>query len=246
MYGYRQYRAAATQRVALAMSLLWAAVGILLGILTGTSVAAIALRAERQTQPQLVQASYNPAGMNSHPVFNPVQSPAPDSAENNLVSERPSPRSVSLAAKTHPAPTHHARRMFYARWRPFARHGASLRRASLVIVGRHIAAALPVVAAPLPVAAPLQPADNVLRLNEASKPTNFIIQGDATVADYDATLGMITTDEGKNFVIDKTAGASAASSWEDYHSNVHYRCDGSRTCTLTRGDLVVHIAMLTR
>jgi hypothetical protein len=72
---------------------------------------------------------------------------------------------------------------------------------------------------------------------------SLMIEGDATVADYDATTGLVETHEGKSFAIGLSAGAS--NSWDDYSGHVHYRCDGGGNCTLSRSGVVVPHARLT-
>jgi hypothetical protein len=72
---------------------------------------------------------------------------------------------------------------------------------------------------------------------------SLMIEGDATVADYDATTGMVETHEGKSFSIGLSAGAS--NSWDEYSGHVHYRCDGGGNCTLSRAGVVVPHARLT-
>jgi hypothetical protein len=71
----------------------------------------------------------------------------------------------------------------------------------------------------------------------------FMIEGDATVADYDATTGLVETHEGKSFSIGPSAGVN--SSWDDYSGHVHYRCDKGGNCTLSRAGVVVPNARMT-
>ncbi|MGA2673072.1 MAG: hypothetical protein ABSE99_07560 [Terracidiphilus sp.] len=67
----------------------------------------------------------------------------------------------------------------------------------------------------------------------------FIIEGDLTVADYDAATSTIETQEGKNFVLGNASGEGNAAIWQDYNGNIHYRCDQSGSCTLFRHGIVV-------
>jgi hypothetical protein len=60
------------------------------------------------------------------------------------------------------------------------------------------------------------------------------IEGDVTVASYDVAMGTIGTYEGSIFTLDKTGSQSDTIPWDDYPFNVHYRCDGSGSCTLVR------------
>lgn len=74
---------------------------------------------------------------------------------------------------------------------------------------------------------------------------SFFMEGDATVADFDSSSGMIQTDEGKTFIIGTPAGVSDGGPWQDYHRNVHYRCDQSGNCTISGAGVVVSNAKLT-
>jgi hypothetical protein len=88
-------------------------------------------------------------------------------------------------------------------------------------------------------AAVLPNASEAVRRDDAARPFSFTIEGDVTVANYDASAGMIETNEGKTFAIGKTAGESSATQWQDYFGNVHYRCDQAGNCTLFRASIVV-------
>lgn len=86
---------------------------------------------------------------------------------------------------------------------------------------------------PNPPPAPDEPSALQLATAAAAAGPFFLgIQGDVTVADYDATSGTIQTYEGETYILDKTAGESSAISWQDYPFNVHYRCDETGNCTL--------------
>lgn len=82
--------------------------------------------------------------------------------------------------------------------------------------------------------APLDPptAGELAAAAAAQGPFYVGIEGDATVASYDETAGTIGTYEGSNFVLDKNVAANGEIAWDDYPFHVHYRCDGSGTCTL--------------
>jgi hypothetical protein len=120
------------------------------------------------------------------------------------------------------------------------RHG--VRRASAIRISftPHISrASFKIAAAPVPVPVSLE-----------SKPAqemtvSFFLEGDATVADFDSSSGMIQTDEGKSFLIGMPAGVGNGGPWQDYHRNVHYRCDQSGNCTISGAGVVVPNAKLT-
>lgn len=79
----------------------------------------------------------------------------------------------------------------------------------------------------------------------ADSPFFVGIEGELTVASYDATDGKIETYEGSNFQLDKSTEEASAIRWDDFPFNVHYRCDESGKCTLQRGG-ATEIARMTR
>jgi hypothetical protein len=81
-------------------------------------------------------------------------------------------------------------------------------------------------------------------LDAGFKPLNFYSEGDATVVGYSAADGTIQTDDGRTFVIGNTVSASNAISWQDYRSNVHYRCDQNGNCALVRTGVIALNAKL--
>jgi hypothetical protein len=120
------------------------------------------------------------------------------------------------------------------------RHGARKAAAMRISFNRRISrASLKIPQAPLPTPVSLEsrPAQ-VLQVS-------FYVEGDATVADFDSASGMIQTDEGKTFLIGMPAGVNNAGPWQDYHRNVHYRCDQSGNCTISGAGVVVPNAKLT-
>jgi hypothetical protein len=81
-------------------------------------------------------------------------------------------------------------------------------------------------------------------LDGGFKPLNFYSEGDATVVGYNAADGTIQTDDGRSFVIGDTVSASNAITWQDYRSNVHYRCDQNGNCSLVRTGVIALNAKL--
>ncbi|HEY1903899.1 MAG TPA: hypothetical protein VGG56_15810 [Terracidiphilus sp.] len=67
----------------------------------------------------------------------------------------------------------------------------------------------------------------------AAGPFFLGIEGDVTVASFDAHTGTIDTYEGSTFMLAK-AGENNAIPWDDFPFNVHYRCDETRHCTMVR------------
>jgi len=81
-------------------------------------------------------------------------------------------------------------------------------------------------------------------LDNAAKPAIRYFEGDLTIAAYDATTGMVETSDGRTFILGRTVAASSASSWDEYRSGVHYRCDQSGSCLLMRAGAVAPNARL--
>jgi hypothetical protein len=81
-------------------------------------------------------------------------------------------------------------------------------------------------------------------LDATAKPASLYTEGDLTVADFDATDGTLQTSDGRTFVLGTTVAASYATSWDSYHSLVHYRCDQGGSCVLMRAGAVAPNARL--
>jgi hypothetical protein len=86
--------------------------------------------------------------------------------------------------------------------------------------------------------------DQQLDSVDDTKSSSFYSEGDLTVADYDADAGTIETSDGRTFVIGTTVSVNSASSWQDYRSNVHYKCGQNGSCTLSRQGAVAPNAKL--
>jgi hypothetical protein len=95
-----------------------------------------------------------------------------------------------------------------------------------------------------PATAAPAPASLSAGLDSGFKPLTFYSEGDATVVNYDASGNTITTDDGRTFEIGSTVSASHAVSWQDYRSNVHYRCDQGGSCSLVRTGVIALNARL--
>jgi hypothetical protein len=67
----------------------------------------------------------------------------------------------------------------------------------------------------------------------AQGPFFLAIQGDVTVANFDAATGTIQTYEGETYVLAKTSADVNSIHWEDYPFNVHYTCNETGSCTLS-------------
>lgn len=120
----------------------------------------------------------------------------------------------------------HSVRLASARTRFHARFKNLLRRHSTAFRHTRIPVALPA-------------ATELARFDDAARPASFFIEGDASVADYDASLGTIETHEGKTFTVARTTNEGNALPWPDFLSSVHYRCDQSGNCTLFHAGITV-------
>ena len=69
-------------------------------------------------------------------------------------------------------------------------------------------------------------------------PTTLYVEGDLTVEDYNEKAGTIETSDGRSFLVGSTVASSDAVSWNDYRSNVHYRCSQTGSCTLSRAGAI--------
>jgi hypothetical protein len=86
--------------------------------------------------------------------------------------------------------------------------------------------------------------DQQLNSVDDAKSSGSYSEGDLTVADYDATAGTILASDGRTFALGTTVGVDDASSWQDYRSNVHYKCGQNGSCMLTRHGAVAPNAKL--
>jgi len=89
-----------------------------------------------------------------------------------------------------------------------------------------------------PNAPPAEQGPTALQMASAaasSGPFVMGIQGEATIAAYDAGTGTVETYEGQTFLLDKSTTETSAINWPDFPFNVHYRCDDHGGCRLIRG-----------
>jgi hypothetical protein len=68
----------------------------------------------------------------------------------------------------------------------------------------------------------------------AAGPFILCIEGDVTVANYDAASGTVETFERQTYTLSNPAGEGSTIPWQDFPFNVHYRCDQVGSCTLYR------------
>ncbi len=275
-YGYTLPPPAQPQANRIGLALLYAAIGVALGTMTGTGMAVVSMQpggvagwAHRLSLPNLSSVA-RIAPPVAHAPSVPVTAhatPAPAIQARVATPATPAaPVQAKIAVPAAPAPIAHpgiparvahpavAEASIDTRvLHPVAvRHeaaSAKLAPAPAVSVA-HAAPATKPAAAPvklaalrLPTALPV-PAVVAVSLDEEVAPAVFYSEGDATVVDYDSTLDTILTSDGRTFVIGPTVAMSNAASWNDFRSNVHYRCDQGGKCTLTRAGVIALNAKL--
>jgi hypothetical protein len=77
-------------------------------------------------------------------------------------------------------------------------------------------------------------------------PGTFFIAGDDAIIEFDASTGSIETRAGKVFSIERTGTAARAIAAYDLPVKIHYACDQTAGCTLTRGGVAIAHARLSR
>jgi hypothetical protein len=77
-------------------------------------------------------------------------------------------------------------------------------------------------------------------------PFFFSVEGSVSVANYDASTGIVDTYEGETFALDKKASEGVTVSWLEYPADVHYRCDQFWNCTLFHAGVLVVNAKRTK
>jgi|HubBroStandDraft_1064217.scaffolds.fasta_scaffold21146_3 hypothetical protein len=129
---------------------------------------------------------------------------------------------VSVAHKHHSARWLAARRKYLAWRRTHPRH-----RLPTQLVA--ISVATPSSVNPLEVEPP-QPDD-------AAKFFAYTVEGDVTLANYNAVTRTLDTYEGETFLLAQAGSENDANLLQDYPPNVHYRCDQSGNCSLVKSGL---------
>lgn len=81
-------------------------------------------------------------------------------------------------------------------------------------------------------------ADEQMQLSPAPRLSNLYVEGDFTVASYDATAGTIETNDGRTFAVGAMVVTGSTGSWNEDGSDVHYRCTHSGSCTLSAAGMI--------
>jgi hypothetical protein len=220
-YGYRQ-PPPTKQRVNLLMlALAYTVMGGALGTVAGAGLAEVSMHT---SMPAMVFQVAPPVQASST-----ADSFVPPQSQTTALSSKVVTAPASTAK---PSPFKHARVSVQVTHQPsYALHqSAAPKPAALKPVSTHVSTS-----ATVTVTTPVLP----VIPDTATQNYTFFSEGDATVADFDASMGKIETYDGRTFVLGATAAASAPASLQDSGSSVHYRCDQNGSCTLFRAGLVM-------
>ncbi len=149
--------------------------------------------------------------------------------DKTVAQAKPASTVATPAASKTAAPVRHSYHSMSVRTRFVASHNGSHHRAH---VARYSPASFKLASLPIE-----KPADVV-------KSYSFFIEGDVTIADYDATTGKIETNDGRSFTIDTNVDASNVKTPADYFGSMHYRCDQGGNCSLKGGGVMVPSAKM--
>jgi len=221
-----------SNRVSVVQGTLFAVMGTALGLLAGTAAALGPWSTNPAAQTQnSAQVSASAASSGGSADQNTLRFQSIQSQVNRLAAGPAAPVLVRASLET--TVPHHAAvaRVHHVSVNPIV--NSDLQSASEAESGEPAA---PVAAAMADVTAPAT-SDN------ASRPASTVIEGDLTVADFDALTGTVETREGRNFSVTQAGSDSNTSTWQDYAGNVHYRCTQGGSCTL-RGSGVAASATL--
>jgi hypothetical protein len=199
----------------------FAGIAVAFGLVFGVAVAAtFGNLPSTLPSPSVASADFDAAAPATPVLHEATYAPPVSSRAKQLADTKPSTAVLPIALKI--SNSHKSAGIHH-------RHG--VRKAAVAHHSNSLAARTPEAAPKAPVVAAVVPVREELKVNEPATAL-FFMEGDATVADFDAGMGRIETDEGKTFLLEKTASESLAGSWQDYHSNVHYRCDQTGNCTI--------------
>jgi hypothetical protein len=249
-----QFPAPPARITLIAIPLIYAGMGIALGTTAGLALAVLGTpmgvsAALNQSTPTASDSSAMSTSPGAQPDTNENSPPAPV-VQVAYHSDSPVPQPGANALRTNSAPQ--LERTHATRFTPASRTRTSSRKKKLLIGSvrvhrhraRHINQPAQSELATAPEAVPEQLGFGQQNFGEVTKPSSVYTEGDFTVADYDAKGGTIESSDGRTFVVGVTIAASDTNSWGDYHSNVHYRCSQSGSCTLSGPGVVAPNAKL--
>lgn len=232
------------------LPMIYAGIGIALGILTGTS---LAIAGMPQGSPLSLFSNSAPASTTETTAqATPVSAPTVAATYVPVVYVHPATAPINSVA-TQPAivvaPRHHAtvskhiypQQIFPAKTRlminvpgptaaPAERQPARPVAHPVVKPARTLQASVP--------SSSQMPLSGAPRLDNDAPASVFYTEGDLTVVAYDAATGTIQSADGRSFAVGQTVSLSNTMSWSDYRSDVHYRCASDGSCTLVRPGVV--------
>jgi hypothetical protein len=245
------------------LPLLYAIVGVALGTLTGVTVAnvnpsagiswlPIASAADNASDPvsQAIQGTTSaPAQQLAQPVavVNTTSTSSPAANTQHLAATKvkaaaDAPRAKRQAIVEHPSALHPAfskaraeaerrsARTAFAKMHPFRLADSHRARPARVVTASTANAAPPQMMAAVE---QFGFRNRAVPSYDEAVPSNVFVEGDFTVASYDASHGTIETNDGRTFAVGMTVVAGSASTWNNSGSNVHYRCNQTGVCTLS-------------
>jgi hypothetical protein len=227
-YGYRQLPGSGSAGGPELKTLVIAGVGAALGIIMGTILAGNSIRGTN-AGPSLhsVQAGSIASGTVAPPAAKPVQAPPVEQPVaqpgNSLASVAQSsiPVKASAAQPVTVSLEHRAVHSLTPRKRHLARHWHHARhRLHTSLLATIPAAAPSVFDVPTP--------------DLSAKPFVFNVEGDVSLANFDALSKTIDTYEGESFALNQAPSGSSDIAWQESVPNIHYRCDQSGNCDLVR------------
>ncbi len=230
------------------------ATGIVLGMLTTPGGAAVESGDFVQASSPTAEAEVSPA-VNTTPaqVIHPAVAPPAGSISQQNADTSESAAKVADLILPPANPAINARPPSAAQIvdspKPVALKAATLRlsghgRFAARRIAKPVARPARLVLASAPLDAPTALDAEQWSLDDEAKPSSTTIEGDLTVTDYDGKTGTIETSDGRTFMLGMTVSASDATSWDDYRSDVHYRCGQNGGCALTRAGVVAPNARL--
>jgi hypothetical protein len=244
-YGYRQPRPARQRSNVVLLAFAYVFMGGALGTVAGASLAMATIHTTLPTLAFQVDPAVQASSTVDNAVAPPSQTSALRSHTSGLHSSIAKPSPLKFKSAGIQVADHHYAQPRYAQ--PLYAQPSSAQTlfaqpsnaqpkqiavttdSPKIATPSHDSAATP----SIPVAVETQP-----------KSYTFFSEGDTAVADFDASVGRIETYDGRKFVIDASAAASAAETFQDSGTSIHYRCDQSGNCTLMRGGLVLQNARL--
>jgi hypothetical protein len=206
-----------------------------LGLVLGVTAAVAAGHRAAPTAPQL-NAAFNAQPSTLASLSASIVAPSPTLLRTVDTQRKPASNPTLLARVSEHAVSRHGRKKHRLHklldWKKDSRARKGARRMPYI--------------SPTPAAPVDQPTALQLATAAAAAGPFFLgIQGDATVASYDATTGTIQTYEGETYLIAKNEADKNPIVWQDYPFDVHYRCDEVGNCTLSHAGASV-TAKLTR